>query len=207
MNPLLPEDLLPADMQGWNHDNPIFDRLIRETDPTNVVEVGSWKGMSAIRLYRAMQSIKLPVMGKDWTLWCVDTWLGSIEHMDGEAFGGLYRTRYGHPDLYMRFLSNMQHAGCLEHLRTIPNTGVTGARWLKRRGVQAELVYVDASHETPDVFHDMEACWDILHPRGVMFGDDWPHPPVSGDVQAFARRVGRPVEVVDGNYWVIRGVT
>lgn len=207
MNPLRPEDLLPPDYQGWNHDHPIFERMVRETYPTNVIEVGTWKGMSAMRLYRAMEAIKLPVAGKDWTLWCCDTWLGGIEHMEGEAFGGLFRTEHGYPQLYRQFLSNMQHAGCLDHLRTVPNTSANCARWLRRRGVSAELIYVDASHESPDVGNDLEELWPALAPRGVMFGDDWPHPPVSGDVRAFAGRRGLRVDVVDGNYWVLRSVT
>lgn len=204
MTPLLPEDLLPADYQGWNHQSTIFDKLVRETDPTDVIEVGTWKGMSAMRLYKAMEAIKLPVMGKDWRLWCCDTWLGGIEHMEGEAFGGLFRTEYGYPTLYRQFLSNMQHAGCLDHLRTVPNTSANCARWLARRKVTAQLIYIDGSHETPDVFHDLSGYWPLLAPGGVMFGDDWPHPPVSGDVRRFAQGANVAPTVVEGNYWVLR---
>lgn len=206
MNPLMQEDLLPPDMQGWNHDHPIFGRLVRELDPTNVVEVGTWKGMSAIRLYKAMQSIKLPVAGKDWTLWCCDTWLGGIEHMEGEAYGGLFKTKYGYPQLHRQFVSNMQHAGCLEHLRTVPNTSVNCARWLRRRKVTAELIYIDGSHESPDVLNDLTEFWPVLAPRGVMFGDDHSYGPVNGDVRTFADRMGLKVDVIDGNYWVIRSL-
>lgn len=204
MNHLPPADLLPADYQGWNHENAIFDRLVREVDPTNVVEVGTWKGMSAMRLYNAMRAIKLPVAGKDWTLWCCDTWLGGIEHMEGQPFGGLFKTEHGYPTLYRQFLSNMQHAGCMDHLRTVPNTSVNCARWLRRRKVVSELIYVDASHESPDVYHDLKAFWEILSPTGVMFGDDWGY--VSGDVDRFAKEAGKRIEVIDGNYWLIRRV-
>ena len=205
MNPLPDEDLLPADYQGWNHSSQIFDRLVREVDPTDVIEVGTWKGMSAIRLHNAMRAIKLPVAGKDWRLWCCDTWLGGIEHMEGEAFGGLFRTQYGYPQLYRQFLSNMQHAGCLEHLRTVPNTSVNCARWLLRRGVRAQLIYVDGSHETPDVHQDVSGFWKLLEPGGIMFGDDWSYGPVCSDVSVFARANPKAVlEVVEGNYWVLR---
>lgn len=194
-------------MQGWNWDSRIFERLVRELDPTNVVEVGTWKGMSAMKLYKAMQSIKLPVAGKDWTLWCCDTWLGGIEHMEGEAFGGLFRTEHGYPQLYRQFLSNMQHEGCLEHLRTVPNTSVNCARWLQRRKLRAELVYIDASHESPDVYHDLSEFWKLVPFGGVMFGDDFGYGPVSHDVHRFCREVGKVPEVIDGNYWLVRKVS
>lgn len=197
----LPDDILmPADYQGWNWDNPIFSRLVDEVNPRTTIEVGTWKGMSAMNLHRAMARRCEP----GWLLWCCDTWLGGIEHMEGEWYGGSCQRSHGYPTLYMQFLSNMQHAGCLENLHALPNTSLNCARWFTRRGIRAGLIYIDASHESPDVYNDAAAYWAILDAGGVMFGDDWGYPQVGHDITKFSEEIGVGLEIDCGNYWILR---
>lgn len=198
MNPLPPELLLPADPQGWNYDSPIFKDMVDQVKPTRIIEVGTWKGMSAIQFY-------LHAKGQEQfqELICCDTWLGGIEHMEGQAFGGLFETKHGFPDLYLRFLSNMQQANCMEKLKPIVNTSMNCARWLQRNNVKAQLIYIDGSHEQPDVYWDVKMFYDVLDQKGVMFGDDYNYPPVNQDVNKFCDEKGLSLQVLHNNYWVI----
>lgn len=199
MNPLPPDQLMPPDYTGWNFNHDIFANLICEIKPKTIIEVGTWKGMSAIMMYRAAEALNL-----DFKLICVDTWLGGIEHMPGQPFGNLYQEKFGYPKLYQQFLSNMQIGNCIERLETIPNTSINAARWLKKNNVKAQLIYVDGSHESPDVYNDVRHYYDILDQGGIMFGDDYQHPPLNSDLNKFCDEFCIPYDVVDGNFWVIK---
>ncbi len=194
----------PFDPQGWNGDSPLFDRLIEELNPGLVIEVGSWKGQSAIHMAGAMAARR-----SDAQLVCVDTWLGSYDwwldpRRSPRADMGI---RHGYPTLYYQFLANVVHAGLQDVIVPFPATSTIAARLLIARGIQADLIYVDGSHEENDVYLDIVYYWHTLRAGGVMFGDDHRieyYPGVVRAVAAFAREQGLTVEVVDGQFWRLR---
>jgi len=51
-------------------------------------------------------------------------------------------------------------------------SSLIAARWFAAAGFQADLVYLDASHDADDVYADIKAWWSNLRPGGVLFGDD-----------------------------------
>ena len=194
----------PFDPQGWNGNSPLFDRLVAELNPGLAIEVGSWKGQSAIHMAGAMAKQR-----SDAQLVCVDTWLGSFDwwldpSRSPRADMGL---RHGYPTLYYQFLANVVHAGLQDVVVPFPATSTIAARLLIARGVKADLVYIDASHEENDVYLDIVYYWHTLRAGGVMFGDDFRpefYPGVVRAVQAFAAEQGLDYEVVDGQFWLLR---
>ena len=79
MNQITPDiyhglELLPKDLQGWNGESPIFSALIQTLKPRHIIEVGTWKGQSAITMARAVKA-----QGLATKITCVDTWLGALE--------------------------------------------------------------------------------------------------------------------------------
>ena len=58
--------------------HPLAERLITELRPRLVIEVGCWKGASAVATAKALRA-----RGLETPLICVDTWLGSAEHLTG----------------------------------------------------------------------------------------------------------------------------
>jgi hypothetical protein len=139
----------------------------------------------------------------------VDTWLGALEFWVGDLAGTRerdLRLKYGYPSVYYQFLSNVIHAGLQDVIVPFPNTSLIGARYFKSLGVVADLVYVDASHDYEDVLLDLYAYYPLISSGGVMFGDDYNSgwPGVMGAVDEFARVQGLVLEVLDGNFWVIR---
>lgn len=191
--------LLPfrIDLQGWNSDDPVFDRLVEETQPTAIIEVGTWKGRSAKHLAEASNA----------RVYCVDTWLGGIDHvMSEKPVDDLKRDLAGSPQLYHQFLRNfMDEQEIARRIFPVQNTSINGARLLAHVGVQAELIYIDGSHEYADVYADLVAYAQLLKPGGVMFGDDFrSFPGVFAATLRFAFESGRKVEEVAGNYWILR---
>jgi len=67
-----PLDEWALDLQGWGSRHPLFGELIRLLKPSIIVEVGTWKGASAIQMARETKR-----HGSRAQIICVDTWLGS----------------------------------------------------------------------------------------------------------------------------------
>jgi predicted O-methyltransferase YrrM len=157
------------DLQG-SPEEPLVRQVLTQLRPRVIVEAGSWKGDSAIRMAAILNELQ-----SDAAIVCVDTWLGSIEHLAGTVQGWDIRPyiKHGYPALYHQFLANVMHRGCEDRIIPIANTSATGARWLLRQEVVADLVYLDASHEEDDVYQDLDLYWKVLRPGGVICGDDW----------------------------------
>ena len=166
----------PDDTQGWGSDHPIFRALIDAVRPATIVEVGTWKGASAIHMARCASE-----MGLRPNIFCVDTWLGTIESYTWrEKQPKLYSDlliRNGWPHIYYQFLSNVMRAGLSEQIIPLPQTSQIGLRMIKEFNITPDLIYIDASHNYEDVKRDVAIAWECVSDRGVIFGDDymaWP---------------------------------
>jgi len=191
----------PEDVQGWSSDAPIFDALIERIRPELIIEVGTWKGASAIHMAEACKRVGLATQ-----IVCVDTWLGSQEfwydHTDIERYRSL-RMRHGYPQTYYQFLSNVVRAGHADQIIPFPTTSLIAARWFARQGVAASLIYLDASHDYDDVLSDMRAYWPLVRPGGVLFGDDrFTFRDVDRALTTFTREIGRDF-VADDRFWQV----
>jgi predicted O-methyltransferase YrrM len=194
----------PFDPQGWNGESELFGRLVAEVRPRIAIEVGSWKGQSAITTARHLQAL-----GAGAQLLCVDTWLGSVDFWltPGSELNGALQLVHGYPSVYYQFLANVVHAGLQDVITPFPAPSVIAARLLILRGVRAELIYIDASHEENDVYMDIVYYWQTLRPGGIMFGDDYSErfmPGVVRAVRAFCAEQNLQCEIVDDQYWVVR---
>lgn len=182
-----PLELLPEDLQGWAGTDPLLRRAIETVRPKLVIEVGTWKGQSAVFMAEGCREL-----GLDAAILCIDTWLGSLEHLVDDGFRPLLGVRRGRPTIYEQFMANVRARGLQAYLTPLPQTSRTAARFLRARGIRADLVYLDASHEEEDVLADLEAYWPLLRSGGLLVGDDCisAFPGVVRACAAFARRVG-----------------
>lgn len=152
-------------------EHPLFRKFIELTRPNLIVEIGSWKGDSAITMADILKSLNL-----ECAILCVDTWLGSLEHFINRDLRGWEMSgmlKHGYPTLYRQFLANVCHKQACDYIVPLPNTSSMAARWLAVRGEKADMVYVDGSHEFQDVYLDLLNYWPLLRPNGIMFGDDY----------------------------------
>lgn len=181
----------PEDLAGWGGDSAAFAEIVSETRPKFVIEVGSWKGASAVTMADAMRD-----QGLDGKILCIDTWLGALEfwsdQSDPERFQAL-ECRHGFPSVYYRFLANVCHR---EHRQTIipfPLPSQAAALWLMRTDLRADLIYIDGSHEEEDVYQDLLDYHSLLAPGGKIVGDDWGWSGVRAAVERFAGENRLPI--------------
>jgi hypothetical protein len=166
------EGILPSgahDIVGWNSKMPIFRELIERTRPKTIIEVGTWLGASAIHMAGICREIGLTTK-----IYCVDTWLGAQEFWTSgaETPERDLRQKNGYPQVYFDFLANVVEHGHQEVIVPVPVPSTIGSLILKHQGVLAELIYIDASHETEDVRLDVASYLPLLALGGVLFGDD-----------------------------------
>jgi len=175
-------DAIGSDMQGWGSQSPLFAEVIDKLKPREIVEVGTWKGASAIHMARLAQAHQ-----PDAVVLCIDTWLGSMEHWDFDDVRRDLDREHGFPRVYHHFLANVVKSGLTNHVFGLPLSSLTAAQLLLKRGVQADLIYIDAGHAEREVFMDIDAFWPVLRPGGIMIGDDFSWPEVQRAVHRFAR--------------------
>jgi predicted O-methyltransferase YrrM len=166
-----------------------------------LIEVGTWKGASAIHLARLLMERNLNAH-----ILCVDTWLGGLEiwlNREDTTFYQSLDLRFGYPSVYYQFLANVLHCGLEKMITPLPQTSEIAARLLRAYGVSADLVYIDASHDQHDLYRDMTNYWEIIKPGGALFGDDflkWIG--VRRAVEQFAKEHSLPL-LQKGRQWVI----
>jgi hypothetical protein len=168
-----PFDQAKVDMQGWGSDHPVLPWLIGKMKPTLIIEVGSWKGRSAINMARKIESLHI-----DSEILCIDTWLGSPEHWlgsgDTHSWWDSLRIKNGRPLLYETFLNNVIASKCQKYITPFPITSEAAFVVLQRLSVKAAIIYIDAGHEYESVLRDIEVYWKLLENDGVMvLGLSW----------------------------------
>jgi hypothetical protein len=162
----------PDDCGGWNYDHPIFRTLISALRPRLIIEVGTWKGASAINMALLARELGLPTQ-----LVCIDTWLGTREsYAWKDTVPSLHddlHLKNGWPQLYYQFLSNVCRRDLQDRILPLAQTSGAGLRLLRDHGMQADLIYIDGSHDFEDVQSDLRHAWDCLAEHGILFGDDY----------------------------------
>lgn len=166
-----PYDGFPAGEWGgtWYGDpgatREIFANAIARTNPTLIVEVGSFVGESAIHMAKLIKA-----QGRQCAILCVDTWYAGFDHWKGAR--EKIQMHFGRPDLFYKFMANVIANGCQDVILPLAMDSMGAARVLKWLGIRANLIYIDASHEEGDVYRDYVAYWDIVEKGGGMMADD-----------------------------------
>ena len=190
--------ILTEDLQGWNSNHNVFSDLIEEKKPNVIIEVGTWKGASAINMAKFCKE-----KGLNAKIYCIDTWLGAVEFWTDfkEDQQRDLILRNGYPQVYYQFLTNVIRQGVKDFIIPIPVTSSIGAKVLAHYGIKADLIYIDGSHEYEDVKADIIAYRELLNTGGVIFGDDFT---AFSDVAKAVKEVVRDFNVVDNNFWIAK---
>lgn len=180
---------LPADLQGWNSEHPVFRRMFELVRPRIVLDVGVWKGRSSLHLAALMREF-----GIDGAVISIDSFLGSPEHwlIDAPDFRQSLAFAHGLPRLYDQFVSNVLREGGTDLIVPLAQTSANAATILDHLGIRAGLVHVDAGHDHDSVLGDARRFWALLRPGGVLVGDDYVDswPGVISAARQFAAETG-----------------
>lgn len=166
-----------ATLYGNSHQ---IENLFAKYNIRTVIEIGCWTGCSTRHLAN-----QVPADGK---VYAVDHFMGSKEHIGDSRL----------PLLYQQFLSNIIHRKLTDKIVPVRMSSLDASIYLT--GVKPDLIYLDASHETEDVLHDLHAWYPFVQDHGILCGDDWSWPSVAIAVKAFAEEKKLELYVAD-NFW------
>lgn len=156
------------DVTGWDSEHPWFIETIAHLAPRTIIEVGSYKGASAIHMARALEAPKA-----DAAIICIDTWLGDNEWWEPGPMRDAIHFRNGRPEFYEIFLKNIVHHALAEYIVPLAMPSVQAGRYLRAHGVTAQMIYIDGCHERGEVHRDLAMYWSLLDEGGVMLIDDF----------------------------------
>lgn len=144
----------------------IWDQLIPQINPARILEVGSYEGASTCYLIDNLAGRHAL------ELHCIDTWEGGVEHTSGPGAVDMSAVE-------MRFQHNTRiasaRAGNAVQMHCHKGYSDREMARLLAGGKQSyfDFVYIDGSHQAPDVLCDALLGFRLLRPGGFMAFDDY----------------------------------
>lgn len=145
----------------------VWDQMIPSINPTRILEIGSYEGASACYLIETLAK------HQDIELHCIDTWEGGIEHqIGGNAESDMSAVE-------KRFLHNIQTAqgNASKKVDLTTHKGCSDIELSKLivSGMQNyfDFIYIDGSHQAPDVLFDALLSFKLLKTGGIIAFDDY----------------------------------
>ena len=121
-----------------------------------IVEIGSFEGRSTI------WSCKNLLDNAESRIYCIDTFEGSVEHTERQKI-----------NLLERFQGNIESAGVQHNVEIRRGSSWHELARLAAEGVRPDFIYIDGSHQAPDVLCDAVLSFHILKEGGLMIFDDY----------------------------------
>ena len=146
---------------------PIWDQLLAIERPTRILEVGSYEGASACYLVDTL------ACNSAIELHCVDSWQGGVEH----RAGGQYASDMSAVEARFRNNVALSQSRAREKVELVvhrQHSDVALAALLAGgKAGYFDLIYIDGSHEAPDVLCDAVFGFRLLRVGGVIVFDDY----------------------------------
>jgi len=145
----------------------VWDLLIPKINPTAILEIGSYEGASTCYLIEKLAA------SKEIEVHCVDSWEGGLEHKKSGDFEA------NMSDVEQRFQQNTKVATntAKNLVRLIIHKEFSDVALSKMiaEGKQGyfDFIYVDGSHQAPDVLCDALLSFRLLKNNGVLAFDDY----------------------------------
>ena len=150
----------------------LFRDICSVVKPSSILEIGSWMGSSAIAWARASSEFQ-----PDSAVYCVDTWLGSVEHYLSTCGNSwniekLSLSDYG-PTFFDDFLWNIWDSGYQDKILPFRASSSSALPFFEKEGLSFDVVYVDGAHNMLSVFSDVKGALKIVSQKGLICGDDF----------------------------------
>lgn len=174
-----------TDIQGWT--TPDILRIYDEQltgfgrNKAVVVELGTWKGRSAI--YMASE---IKRRHKNVDFYTIDTWEGNADEPDMQE---LIKDANARGGLYQEFIRNINRTGVADYIKPLRMTTVEGAKQFADHSVN--FCYIDAGHSYDCVLADLRAYYPKMVPGAAIAGHDIARDSVRRAVKDFCKSVGK----------------
>jgi len=157
-----PEQELQFTTDWLSHVRPTWTQLLERWRPSTILEIGAFEGRTTCFLIEEIAPER-PV-----EIHCVDTWKGGVEHASSAM-----------SDVELRFDSNIAAM-----VAAVPNpakvykhkaTSFDALTNLIARGMRGafDLIYIDGSHQAPDVLADAVLSYYLARRGGLIIFDDY----------------------------------
>src|SRR5437868_3698464 len=103
----------------------------------------------------------------------VDTWLGGWDHWCQDQWHHHLCFSNGRPQLYNQFVANIVSSDVSRFVVPLPLDSGNAAVVLRKLGILADTIHLDAAHDYDSVARDLRAWWPVLRPGGLFIGDDY----------------------------------
>jgi predicted O-methyltransferase YrrM len=147
----------------WFSQNiPVWDHLLTPIAPQRILEIGAFEGRATCYLIAKFNG------GGELEIHCVDTWEGGVEHDRGTM-----------AEVETRFDSNIERAltQVARPVRVIKHKKMSGQALAgliaAGHSGRFDVIYVDGSHQAPDVLTDAVLAFPLLRVGGYMIFDDY----------------------------------
>lgn len=152
--------------ENWFTYADLYTQVVNKfSSGSKFVEVGSWKGKSA-----SYMCVEIANSQKHIEFFCVDHFLGSVEHQIGSEF----YTQDIH-NLFDIFTENMKPVE--NFYKPMKMSSIEASKMFENNSL--DFVFIDASHEYQDVKNDIIAWLPKIKNGGIISGHDYTHPPVN----------------------------
>ncbi|ABV93685.1 putative methyltransferase [Dinoroseobacter shibae DFL 12 = DSM 16493] len=179
-------DQVAPDTQGWGSTAGIFAKLLDELKPAKIVEVGTWKGASAIHMAKLCAEA-----GIETDILCIDTFLGASGLWLRPGYAEeMLKTKNGMPTIFPTFLRNVIDAGLTDVITPLPLPSREAATVLVKRRIRADLIYIDGDHSYEGCLEDLRNYRPALAPEGLMLADDYTFDGVNRAITEFVDETG-----------------
>lgn len=170
------DEKLDFSIDWFSENDDSLVRILGDLQPSKVIEIGSLEGMSTA-FFVEQAAVHRPL-----EIHAIDTWEGGIEHRPG-----------GHAPLDMgavehRFRANLEK--CVRaapypvdlQVHKCPSHQALARLIVDGREGQFDLIFIDGSHQAPDVLADATLAMKLLRVGGVIAFDDylWEEPLAAG---------------------------
>lgn len=186
--------------KSWGSTSLILSQLIDSIQPQSIVELGTWKGTSAIHMIQHAVKHQPGVV-----VLCIDTWLASNPALwKIKRFRESVLAQQIERSQYTQFLCNVLLSGFEKQILPFRNTSSLALQLMRERGVVVDFVYVDAGHSKSEVASDLAGAWEIVEAGGIIVGDDFSDRfrGVPQAVRRFAKSKGVRPTVERQKWWI-----
>lgn len=158
---LMADKLTPSQVHGWcDFQNLYFALAEALPEGGKFVEVGAWLGQSIIALAQELQS-----MGKNVTLYCVDTWKGELDKADQQQY-----VEHCGGSILAQFKDNIERAGVADMIQIVEMESVQAAEQFLDGEIDG--IFIDGAHDCDSVKADIAAWSPKVKQGGFFAGHD-----------------------------------
>jgi predicted O-methyltransferase YrrM len=140
----------------------IWDKVVPRHKPQRILEVGSYEGRSACYFIERFGQER-PI-----ELHCVDSWQGGIEH-DRQTMSAV-EARFDHNVAFAQ--KGISHPVKLTKHKSYSQNALAKLIVIGGAGT-FDVIYIDGSHQAPDVLTDAVLAFQLLRVGGLMIFDDY----------------------------------